>query len=346
MLWRPRMFLDKVVLITGGTGSIGSEIVRKVLSYNPKAVRIYSRDESKQFALQQELKGYTNVRYLIGDIRDQKRLNYAMEDVNYVFHAAALKHVPACEYNPMEAVKTNVIGVQNIIETAIENHVEKVIAISTDKVVNPTNTMGATKLLSEKLISAANLYKGSRGTVFACVRFGNVMGSRGSVIPLFREQIVNHQPLTVTHKDMTRFMMSIPQAAQLVIAAAEHSLGGEVFVLKMPILKITDLAQSLIESYEQATQRSYTGSIIESGIRPGEKLYEELMTLDESERALENQSMYVIPSNFNVVNQEYEGFTKAKHQEYSSHTAPQLFMSEIRELIEENQLGFSKGLII
>ncbi|WP_046216412.1 UDP-N-acetylglucosamine 4,6-dehydratase family protein [Paenibacillus wulumuqiensis] len=340
------MFKDKVVLITGGTGSIGSEIVRNILSHRPKAVRIYSRDESKQFALQHELKEYDNVRYLIGDIRDQKRLNYAMEDVNYIFHAAALKHVPACEYNPMEAVKTNVMGVQNIIESAIENHVEKVIAISTDKVVNPTNTMGATKLLSEKLISAANLYKGSRGTVFACVRFGNVMGSRGSVIPLFRDQIAKGQPLTITHKEMTRFMMSIPQAAQLVIDAAQYSQGGEVFVLKMPILKISDLAQCLIESYEKAARRPYAGKVIESGIRPGEKLYEELMTLDESERALESESMYLIPSPFNPVNQVYEGFSKAKHQEYSSHTAPQLFMPEIRELIERNNLGFEKGMLI
>jgi len=340
------MFTDKVVLITGGTGSIGSEIVRNILSHRPKAVRIYSRDESKQFALQQELKEYDNVRYLIGDIRDQKRLNYAMEDVNYIFHAAALKHVPACEYNPMEAVKTNVMGVQNIIETAIENHVEKVIAISTDKVVNPTNTMGATKLLSERLISAANLYKGSRGTVFACVRFGNVMGSRGSVIPLFRDQIIKGQQVTITHKEMTRFMMSIPQAAQLVIDAAQHSQGGEVFVLKMPILKISDLAQCLIESYEKAAQRPFAGTVVESGIRPGEKLYEELMTLDESERALESENMYLIPSHFNSVEQVYEGFTKAKHQEYSSHTAPQLFMPEIRELIEKNNLGFEKGLLL
>ncbi len=340
------MFKDKVVLVTGGTGSIGSEIVRNILSHGPAAVRIYSRDESKQYDLQQQLKEYKNVRYLIGDIRDQKRLAYAMEGINYIFHAAALKHVPSCEYNPMEAVKTNVIGVQNLIETAIEHNVEKVVAISTDKVVNPTNTMGATKLVSEKLISAANLYKGGRGTIFSCVRFGNVMGSRGSVIPLFKEQIANGQPVTVTHKNMTRFMMSIPQAAQLVIDAAQYSKGGEVFVLKMPILKITDLAQCLIESYERASQQVYTGGILETGVRPGEKMYEELMTLDESERALENESMYLIPSLFNPIDQQYSGFLKAKHQEYSSHTAPQLFLPEIRQLIEQNHLGFGKWQLI
>lgn len=339
------MFKDKVVLVTGGTGSIGSEIVRNILLQEPKAVRIYSRDESKQFDIQQELKGYSNVRYLIGDIRDQKRLSYAMEDVDYIFHAAALKHVPSCEYNPMEAVKTNVIGVQNLIETALEHNVKKVVAISTDKVVNPTNTMGATKLLSERLISAANMYKGSKDTVFSCVRFGNVMGSRGSVIPLFRDQIVKGNSVTVTHKEMTRFMMSIPQAAQLVIDAATYSQGGEVFVLKMPILKITDLAQCLIDSYEEASGNTFTGSINETGIRPGEKLYEELMTLDESERAMENEKMYIIPSLFDTTESVYTGFQKAKHQEYSSHTAPQLFMPEIRSLIDRNGLGFERGVV-
>ncbi|ALA44197.1 MULTISPECIES: UDP-N-acetylglucosamine 4,6-dehydratase family protein [Paenibacillus] len=339
------MFTNKIVLVTGGTGSIGSEIVRNILSYNPKALRIFSRDESKQFDLQQELKEYTNIRYLIGDIRDKQRLSYAMEDVDYIFHAAALKHVPACEYNPMEAVKTNVIGVQNLIETAIEHNVEKVVAISTDKVVNPTNTMGATKLLSERLISAANLYKGSKRTIFSCVRFGNVMGSRGSVIPLFRDQIAKGVPVTVTHAEMTRFMMSIPQAAQLVIDAAHYSQGGEVFVLKMPILKITDLAQCLVDSYEEAVGKPYRGEIIETGIRPGEKLYEELMTLEESERALENGQMYIIPSLFHTAEQDYEGFKKAIRQEYSSMTAPQIFPKAIRELIELNGLGFTKGIV-
>ncbi|WP_025688197.1 UDP-N-acetylglucosamine 4,6-dehydratase family protein [Paenibacillus zanthoxyli] len=336
------MYTDKVVLVTGGTGSIGSEIVRKILSSNPKALRIYSRDESKQFEMQQELKEYSNVRYLIGDIRDQKRLNYAMEGVDYIFHAAALKHVPSCEYNPMEAVKTNVVGVQNVIEAAIEHNVKKMVAISTDKVVNPTNTMGATKLLSERLISAANHYKGSRGTIFSCVRFGNVMGSRGSVIPLFRDQIAKGVPVTITHAEMTRFMMSIPQAAQLVLDAAEHSQGGEVFVLKMPILKITDLAQCLIESYNQATGTGTSSEIIETGIRPGEKLYEELMTLEESERAFENNKMYIIPSFFNPKEQYYPGFSPAKRQEYSSFTAPRLNLSEIASLIKEYSLGFKR----
>lgn len=340
------MFKDKVILVTGGTGSIGSEIVRNVLKDQPQVVRIYSRDESKQFALQQELKEYSNVRYLIGDIRDKQRLSYATEGVDYIFHAAALKHVPACEYNPMEAVKTNVIGVQNVIEVAIEHNVERVVAISTDKVVNPTNTMGATKLLSEKLISAANMYKGSKRTKFSCVRFGNVMGSRGSVIPLFIDQITAGIPITVTHKDMTRFMMSIPQAVRLVLQAVHSAKGGEVFVLKMPVLKIMDLAIALIQNYEEITGRSYDGGISEVGIRPGEKLYEELMTLEESERALEDKRMYIITSSFDSLQSQYEGFVKASHSEYSSNNAPQLYLEDIKDLINRYNLGFTGRVLL
>ncbi|MFU1796327.1 UDP-N-acetylglucosamine 4,6-dehydratase family protein [Paenibacillus azoreducens] len=334
------MFKDKTILVTGGTGSIGSEIVRCILRENPKVVRIYSRDESKQFALQQEFEAYKNVRYLIGDIRDKERLSYAAEGVDFIFHAAALKHVPACEYNPMEAVKTNVLGVQNVIEVAIEHNIEKMVAISTDKVVNPTNTMGATKLLSEKLISAANMYKGSKRTIFSCVRFGNVMGSRGSVIPLFKDQILKGHDITVTHKEMTRFMMSIPQAAELVLKAAEQAYGGEVFVLKMPVLKIMDLAVALIKSFENTDGSFYNGRILEIGIRPGEKLYEELMTLEESERAFENDHMYVITSPFQNESLGYEGFHKAKYMGYSSMNAPQLQLEEIDKLLNKYGLGF------
>ncbi|MNO76211.1 UDP-N-acetylglucosamine 4,6-dehydratase [compost metagenome] len=328
-----------MVLVTGGTGSIGSEVVKSILKEHPQVIRIYSRDESKQFDMQHELKEYKNVRYLIGDIRDKERLSYAAEGVDYIFNAAALKHVPSCEYNPMEAVKTNVMGVQNLIEVSIEHNVKKMIAISTDKVVNPMNTMGATKLLSEKLISAANHYKGSRNTVFSCVRFGNVMGSRGSVIPLFKSQIAQNKPVTLTHQHMTRFMMSIPQAAQLVLKAAKLSVGGEVFVLKMPTMKIADLAVALIRSYEAVTDSLYDRKIVEIGIRPGEKLYEELMTLDEAERAYHNDEMYVITSPFSDFS-EYEGFIKAENKEYSSINAPQLLLEDIERLLTEFELGF------
>jgi FlaA1/EpsC-like NDP-sugar epimerase len=337
------MFRNKTILVTGGTGSIGSEIVRQLLYYNPKSIRIFSRDESKQFFMQQELYEYDNIRYLIGDVRDKQRLLYATEGVDYVFHAAALKHVPACEYNPFEAVKTNVIGVQNVIEAALANEVKKVISISTDKVVNPMNTMGATKLLSEKLISAADYYKGAHKTIFSCVRFGNVMGSRGSVIPLFKEQIRSGKPITLTDRRMTRFMMSIPQAATLVLKAAEYARGGELFILKMPSLNILDLAEVLIEDYEKTYGVKFEQGIREIGIRPGEKLYEELMTLDESVRALCNDEMFLIPSSINdkAKRYEYDGFVKAKYEEYSSLNSPKLNKKEILELLQREGLSFS-----
>jgi FlaA1/EpsC-like NDP-sugar epimerase len=334
------MFKNKKILVTGGTGSIGSEIVRQLLQYNPEVIRVFSRDESKQFSLQHENAEFKNLRYLIGDIRDKERLVYASKDIDYIFHAAALKHVPSCEYNPFEAVKTNVIGVQNVIEAAITNNVKKVISVSTDKVVNPMNTMGATKLLSERLILAAEHYKGNAETVFACVRFGNVMGSRGSVIPLFKYQIENGRPLTITDNEMTRFMMSIPQAASLVLDASKYSHGGEVFVLKMPVLKIKELAETLKEDYGHKHPEAKLVDIKEVGIRPGEKLYEELMTIEESERAYENEKMFVILSHLQEKLVAPHGFKRAERKAYSSHDAQTLNKEEILDLLKEVNLDF------
>jgi UDP-N-acetylglucosamine 4,6-dehydratase/5-epimerase len=337
------VFKGKKILVTGGTGSIGSEIVRQLLRYNPSVIRIFSRDESKQYFLQQELSEYDNIRFLIGDIRDKERLEYAVKDIDIIFHAAALKHVPACEYNPFEAVKTNVLGVQNIIEAAINQNVEKVVAISTDKVVNPMNTMGATKLLSERLISAAEYYKGSSRTIFSCVRFGNVMGSRGSVIPLFKSQIKENRPLTLTDERMTRFMMSIPQAARLVLDAGKSAIGGETFVLKMPVLLIKDLAEVLIDDFNtKYTSARDTLNIKEVGVRPGEKLYEELMTVEESERAFENELMYVINSHLKNNLDAPKGFVKTENKAYSSLTAKVLTKQEIKDLLSSEDLLFSK----
>lgn len=334
------MFRDSKILVTGGTGSIGSEIVRQLLEYSPKVIRVFSRDESKQFMLQHEHEEHKNIRYLVGDIRDKERLIYATKDIDYIFHAAALKHVPSCEYNPFEAVKTNVIGVQNIIEAAITNKVKKVISVSTDKVVNPMNTMGATKLLSERLILAAEHYKGNSPTVFACVRFGNVMGSRGSVIPLFKYQIENGKPLTITDNEMTRFMMSIPQAASLVLDASKNSKGGEVFVLKMPVLKIKELAETLREDYLNKNEDAKRVDIKEIGIRPGEKLFEELMTIEESERAYENEKMFVILSHLQEELTPPVGFKKAERKAYSSHDALTLNKEGIIKLLKEVNLDF------
>jgi len=337
------LFRGKRILVTGGTGSIGSEIVRQLLKYEPNTVRVFSRDEGKQFELQHELTDYENVRYLVGDIRDKERLKRAVEDIDIIFHAAALKHVPACEFNPFEAVKTNVIGVQNVIEVALDERVDKVIAISTDKVANPTNTMGATKLLSERLIAAANYYKGSRETVFSCVRFGNVMGSRGSVIPLFKKQIRNGGPVTVTDPQMTRFMMSIPQAVELVLKTAKLAIGGETFILKMPTLKLGDLAEVLITDlapkYGYNLRKVFIKTI---GLRPGEKEDEELMTEEEATRALELENMFVIMPYLRRGEHLYPGALPAKIKGYSSKDQKPLSQKAIRELLYQEKILYSR----
>ena len=289
------IFEDKQILITGGCGSIGSEIVRQLLRHAPYRVKVFSNDETSQFYLQEELKEHKNVRYLLGDIRDKDRLERAVEDMDIIFHAAALKHVPACEYNPFEAVKTNVIGTQNLLEVALNEEVDKVIFISTDKASNPINTLGATKLLAEKLVFAANYYKGVRKTVFSSLRFGNVFNSEGSVAPLFKRQIQKGGPVSITDPNMSRFMMSMNQAVNLVFKATEMAQGGEVFIFKMPAFRLGDLVEVMIEKlapkYGYKSEEIRTETI---GIRAGEKLYEELMTEEESRWAQETESMFIV----------------------------------------------------
>jgi len=290
------MFKNKKILVTGGTGFIGGEIVRNLLEYKPAVVRIFSNDEHNIFQLMQELDVKNNVRFLIGDIRDKERLKLAMKGIDIVYHAAALKHVPLCEYNPFEAIKTNVIGTQNVIEAALANSVEKVIAISTDKAVNPVNTMGATKLLGEKLIVSANYYKGLSKTIFCCVRFGNVIFSRGSIVPIFEEQIKQKKMITITDETMTRFMMSIQNTVDLVFKATLLSKGGEIFILKMPVVRLEDLADVAIEQYVK--KYGYRKEEIQKktiGLRPGEKMFEELMTEIEAKKAFETETMLIIP---------------------------------------------------
>lgn len=328
------IFKNKKILVTGGTGSIGSEIVRRVLSYNPKVVRILSRDETKQFELQQELGEYENIRFLIGDVRDKDRLMRAFEDIDIVFHAAAMKHVPACEYNPFEAVKTNVVGTQNVIDAAIDNEVEKVIAISTDKAASPISTMGATKLLAEKLIIDANFYKGHRKTVFSCVRFGNVMRSRGSVIPLFEKQIKNGGPVTVTDPEMTRFMMTIPQAVDLVLKATKMTHGGEIFIFKMPVVKLGDLANVMIKNL--ASRYGYKPEEIQIntiGIRNGEKMYEHLMNEEEARYAYETEDMFIVLIKSIFYEDMLGGSTKAEQKRYASDDAKKMSINEINNLL-------------
>jgi len=326
-------FTNKKVLITGGTGTIGQSILSQVLVQSPRVVRIFSRDEHKQFELSQHLRSYDNIRYLIGDVRDYDRLIRAMQDVDYVFHTAAMKHVPACEYNPFEAVRTNIIGTQNIILSALEAKVKKVVFTSTDKAIAPVNTYGASKLMAERLISAAQYQAGPSHTIFAAVRFGNVMGSRGSVIPLFIKQIRESRKITITRKAMTRFMMTMNQATELTLSALEMAKGGEIFVLKMPVIRLMDLAEIVIE--ELAGHMGYAASDIgieEIGLRPGEKMFEELMTEEESMSALELQDMYVIPNAFKKV-PVYDGAKPAEIRSYSSNQSEVMSKDAVNEMV-------------
>lgn len=325
------IFRGKNILVTGGTGSIGSAIVRKALQYEPEVVRVLSNDENGLFYLEQELLNYSNLRFLVGDVKDKERLRRAVESIDFVFHAAALKHVPLCEYNPFEAVKTNVLGTQNLIEVAIDEEVDKFIVISSDKAANPVNVLGATKLLAERLTVSANYYKGLRKTAFSCVRFGNVLDSRGSVMPLFRQQIEKGGPVTITDPDMTRFVMSISKAVDLVFNAAEIAHGGEIFILKMPALRIGDLAEVMIE--ELAPQYGHTpGSIgMEiTGRREGEKNHEELLTEDEAASACETEDMFAI---YSERKQNNKG---AAVKGYTSEDERLLSKAEMKEMLMEN----------
>jgi UDP-N-acetylglucosamine 4,6-dehydratase len=273
----------RTVLVTGGTGSFGKHFIHTALKrWNPAAIRVYSRDELKQHDMAREVTD-ERVRFLIGDVRDLSRLRRAMEGADIVIHAAALKHVPACEYNPFEAVKTNILGTQNVAEAAIDAGVERAITLSTDKAVSPANLYGATKLCAEKLFVQANVYAGPRQTRLSCVRYGNVVGSRGSVIPLFREQRENGL-LTITDDRMTRFWISLDQAVELVNNALSWMQGGEVFIPKLPSMKVIDLAEAVAPGVP----------VKRTGIRPGEKLHESLLTAEESRHASDHGDHYVI----------------------------------------------------
>jgi UDP-N-acetylglucosamine 4,6-dehydratase/5-epimerase len=279
------MLSGKTILITGGTGSFGKQYTKTLLErFNPKKIIIYSRDELKQYEMAQEFNAEC-MRYFIGDVRDKERLMQAMQGVDFVIHAAALKHVPAAEYNPMECIKTNIHGAENIIQAAIANNVEKVIALSTDKAANPINLYGATKLASDKLFVAANNITGDRCTRFSVVRYGNVVGSRGSVVPYFEKLIKNGTDhLPITDKEMTRFWITLQQGVDFVLKNFERMCGGEIFIPKIPSVKITDLAKAMAPNLEQ--------KII--GIRPGEKIHETMCPADDSHLTLEFTDHFVI----------------------------------------------------
>ncbi|NBJ68068.1 MULTISPECIES: SDR family NAD(P)-dependent oxidoreductase [Clostridia] len=326
-------FRDKQVLVIGGTGTIGRRIVQSVLIENPRMIKVLSRDEYKQYQMQHEMENKDNLRFMIGDVRDYDRLVAAMQDIDYVFHLASMKHVSLCEANPFEAVQSNVQGTNNVIKAALAQNVKKVVFTSTDKAIAPTNAYGATKLIAERLFASVE-QSGKKGTtVFSCVRFGNVMGSRGSVIPLFKEQIEKNKRVQITDREMTRFMMTLSQAANLTIQALKEAKGGEIFVLKMPVVKLADLVTILIEETckkLKIAKDAVTVDIV--GSRSGEKMYEELMTEDESKQAFELSDMYMIPGKFSNVNK-YKNAKKAIVDTYSSQLQQPITLEQLRALL-------------
>ena len=329
------MLNNKVILVTGGTGSFGKAFTKYVLTnYDPKKIIIYSRDEFKQFIMQNDFKKefpdkFSKLRFFIGDVRDKERLTRAMAGVDYVIHAAALKQVPACEYNPAEAIKTNIHGAMNVIDAALDTDVKKVVALSTDKAVNPVNLYGGTKLVSDKLFIAANAYAGAKDINFSIVRYGNVAGSRGSVIPFFYDKIKKGETdLPITDYRMTRFWISLQQGVELVIKALHDAKGGETFISKIPSFKITDLAEAMLPGCNKP----------EVGIREGEKLHEIMVTVEDSMTTYEydkhfivypqmlfNKDITILPGGKKVA----EGFSYS-----SGNNTEWLSVEEIRELLK------------
>lgn len=331
------MLNHKTILITGGTGTFGKAFTSYVLEhFEPKKIIIYSRDEFKQFMMKNEFRKYEEkLRFFIGDVRDKERLERAFENVDYVVHAAAMKQVPACEYNPDEAIKTNIHGAQNVTAAALNTGVKKVVALSTDKAVNPVNLYGGTKLVSDKLFIAANAYSGMKETCFSIVRYGNVAGSRGSVIPFFKNIVDNGgKELPITDYRMTRFWISITQGVELVLKALEESNGGETFISKIPSFKITDLAQAMMPGC----------SMPEVGIREGEKLHEIMITAEDSPNTYEYEKHFIIfPqmvwNNRQKPNPDGRGKKVPEGFSYSSdNNASWLSVDEIRELLNTMEL--------
>ncbi|MEC2159779.1 UDP-N-acetylglucosamine 4,6-dehydratase (inverting) [Virgibacillus halodenitrificans] len=318
----------KTILVTGGTGSFGKKFISKVLQYDVKKVIVFSRDELKQYEMAQEFTD-SRIRFFIGDVRDKDRLYRAFDGVDIVIHAAALKHVGACEYNPFEAVKTNIHGAQNIIEAAIDRGVEKVIALSTDKAASPINLYGATKLASDKLFVAGNSYAGNKETRFSVVRYGNVVGSRGSVVPFFKRLKEQGEiQLPITDERMTRFWITLDQGVQFVIDNLQRMKGGEIFIPKIPSMKVVDLAEAIAPECE----------IKIVGIRPGEKLHEAMINEDDARQTLEYDTYYVIRPEFPWWREEYSNGGKSLPEGFtyiSNVNGHWLTVDELRELVKE-----------
>lgn len=323
------MFKDKTILVTGGTGSWGKTLTRRLLLEQPKEIRIFSRNEYAQVLMAREFNGHKELRFVIGDIRDYGAVEAACKGADYVFHLAALKHVPVCEFQPEEALKTNVLGTENIIRASIAQKVAKVIDVSTDKAVDPTNTYGMTKAIGEKLMIRANDL--SEDTRFTCIRGGNVLGTNGSVVPLFINQLREGRELTLTFREMTRFFLTLSQAIDLLLKAATTAIGGETFVMKMKACRIVDIAEVLAEHYV-----GHRVPFKEIGIRPGEKLHEVLVSRYESPYTLQYSDQYfvILPPGSNDLNARYAGLNPAVFSEYHSN-ASLLKKPQITEMLKE-----------
>ncbi|MBP1704297.1 MAG: Polysaccharide biosynthesis protein [Chloroflexi bacterium] len=327
------------ILVTGGSGTIGARLVDRLLEHAPEVVRVFGRDETKQFYQRQRHQTREDLRFLVGDIRDRDRLTRALEGIDVVFHCAALKHVESGEYNPFEASQTNVVGTQNVIDACLATGVRTMVFTSSDKAANPTSVMGASKLLAEKIVTAATNYRGHHGTTFASVRFGNVLGSRGSAVELFATQVAGGGPVTVTDPEMTRFVMSTDRAVELAVEAARIARGGEVFVFKMPAARLRDLVSAAIAVYAPRHGLDAASiSVVRIPVRPGEKAYEELMTEDESTRARDLGPMYaVLPAirTGSELDAAYSGVPGAPVGPYRSDAEVPLATDEVERLVRD-----------
>lgn len=334
------MFDNKVLMITGGTGSFGHTVLKRFLDTNVKEIRIFSRDEKKQEDMRISLSN-DKVKFYIGDVRDYDSVSQAMRGVDYIFHAAALKQVPSCEFYPMEALKTNVIGTENVLNAAIANQVKRVVVLSTDKAVYPINAMGISKAMAEKVVVAKSRSIPESGPVVCCTRYGNVMASRGSVIPLFIDQIKANEPLTITDPHMTRFLMSLEDSVDLVLHAFEHAEQGDIFVQKAPASTIADLAHALCQLFHSSSEVRVIGT------RHGEKLYESLISREEMAKADDMGRYYRIPADNRDLNYKkyfVEGETHISEvEDYTSHNTERLTVPEVKDLLMK--LGYVREVL-
>lgn len=335
---------SKRVLITGVCGTVGRELLRQLVQLGPAEIIGLDNNESELFFVNEDYRAYGNARFYLGDMRDRDKLTEKMRDIDVVLHSAALKHVILCEESPRDAVQTNILGTQNVIDAALANHVQRVLFTSSDKAVNPTNVMGTSKLMGERLMTAANAFMRGNGPVFASTRFGNVLGSRGSVIPLFKRQIARGGPVTLTHRDMTRFIMTLQEAVRLVIVSTFLARGGEVFVTKMPVIRIADLAAVMVEVLAPVYGHSSENIEIKTiGTKSGEKLYEELMNEEEVRRTIELPLYFAVLPAFRavyeVVDYSYPELISAQiDRVYNSSVEQAMTTAQLKDYLIQNHL--------